>query len=49
MRFESGALGEVRRWVMSYGRHAPGVPAPARLRNDVAAELSAALKLYGNS
>lgn len=45
LRFQSGALGEVRRWVMSYGSHAE-VLAPPELRAEVAAELRAALKLY---
>jgi predicted DNA-binding transcriptional regulator YafY len=45
LRFHSAALGELRRWVMGYGTHAR-VLAPEALRNDVIAELRAALNLY---
>lgn len=46
LRFQSGALAEIRRWVMSFGSHAR-VLAPASLVEDVAAELRAALERYG--
>jgi predicted DNA-binding transcriptional regulator YafY len=45
LRFRSGALAEVRRWVMSFGQHAR-VRAPAALVADVANDLRATLKLY---
>jgi predicted DNA-binding transcriptional regulator YafY len=48
LRFQTGALDEVRRWVMSFGRHAE-VQAPAELRAAVATELRATLKIYENS
>lgn len=46
LRFYTGALGEVRRWVMSYGAHAV-VQAPARLVAEIVAEASAMLQQYG--
>jgi len=45
LHFRSGALGEVQRWVMSYGSHAR-VLAPEALAADVVAELHATLNLY---
>jgi len=46
LRFHSGALDEVRRWVMGYGSHAE-VLAPAKLRAEVAAEAAAMVRRYG--
>lgn len=46
LRFQSGALAEIRRWAMSFGSHAV-VQAPASLVEEVAAELRAALAQYG--
>lgn len=46
LRFQSGALAEVRRWVMAYGNHAE-VRAPASLRAEVAAEVAAMVRRYG--
>ena len=46
LRFQSGALAEVRRWLMSYGSHAE-VLAPAELRAEVIAEARAMLARYG--
>jgi predicted DNA-binding transcriptional regulator YafY len=48
LRFQSGALAEVRRWVMSYGSHA-AVLAPPELRADVIAEARAMLARYGEA
>jgi predicted DNA-binding transcriptional regulator YafY len=45
LRFHTGALGEVRRWAMSFGSHA-AVRAPAQLAAEVADELRAALRFY---
>jgi predicted DNA-binding transcriptional regulator YafY len=45
LRFQAGGLGEVRRWVMQYGRHAE-VLEPEVLRREVAEELRAAMKWY---
>lgn len=45
LRFQSGALGEVRRWVMSFGSHAE-VLAPAGLRAEVAAEAATMVRRY---
>jgi predicted DNA-binding transcriptional regulator YafY len=45
LRFRSGALDEVRRWVMSYGTHAE-VKAPASLRAEVATEAVAMAHRY---
>lgn len=47
LRFRTGALGEVRRWVLGYGNHAE-VVAPAHLRADVAAEVAAMAARYGS-
>ncbi len=46
LRLHTGALAEVRRWVMSYGRHAE-VLAPASLRADVVAEVVAMAQRHG--
>lgn len=48
LRFQSGALGEVRRWVMSFGNHAE-VLEPASLREEVAAEAVALVRRYGTA
>lgn len=48
LRFQSGALGEVQRWVMSYGQHAR-VLEPAELRAATQAELHAALNMYARA
>jgi predicted DNA-binding transcriptional regulator YafY len=45
LRFQSGALAEVRRWVMSFGSHAR-VLAPASLRAEVIAEAQGLLQQY---
>lgn len=45
LRFHTGALDEVRRWVMSYGRHAE-VLAPISLRAEVVAEAAAMVRRY---
>ncbi len=45
MRFTTGAIGEVRRWVMGYGSHVK-ILAPASLAESVASEFRAGLKLY---
>lgn len=45
LHFASGALGEVQRWVMSYGSHAR-VIAPPALRDSVAAEAAALVAAY---
>ncbi|MCX7792706.1 MAG: WYL domain-containing protein [Chloroflexaceae bacterium] len=45
LRFQSGALGEIRRWVMSFGRHAV-VKAPETLAADLVAECEATLQRY---
>lgn len=45
LRFQTGALAEVRRWVMSFGSHARAL-APAELVADVAAELTATMHFY---
>jgi len=45
LRFRGGALGEVRRWVMSFGDHAE-VKEPASLRAEVAAEAAAMVQRY---
>lgn len=45
LRFQSGALGEIRRWAMSFGRHAV-VRAPASLVADIQAECAATLQRY---
>ena len=46
LTFRTGALGEVRRWVMAYGNHAE-VKEPASLRAEVAAEAAAMVRRYG--
>lgn len=45
MRFNTGAIGEVQRWIMGYGGHVK-VLAPESLAQSVASEFRAALKLY---
>lgn len=45
LRFQSGALAEVRRWVMSFGSHAL-VHAPASLAAEVAAEAAKMVQRY---
>jgi predicted DNA-binding transcriptional regulator YafY len=45
LRLQSGALDEVRRWVMGYGNHAE-VKAPESLRAEVAAEAAAMVQRY---
>jgi predicted DNA-binding transcriptional regulator YafY len=44
--FQSGALAEIRRWVMSFGRHAI-LRAPATLVAEIQTELAATLLSYG--
>ncbi len=48
LRFRTGGLAEVRRWVMGYGSHAE-VLAPESLREEVAAEARAVSALYERS
>jgi predicted DNA-binding transcriptional regulator YafY len=48
LRFRSGALAEVSRWVMSYGSHAE-VLAPAELRAEVADEAAAMVTQYSRA
>jgi predicted DNA-binding transcriptional regulator YafY len=48
LAFTTGALAEVRRWVMSYGNHAE-VKAPEILRAEVAAEAAAMVRRYGKA
>lgn len=45
LRFQSGAMAEIRRWAMSFGRHAI-VRAPASLIADLCAECEATLRAY---
>lgn len=45
LRFRTGGLGEVKRWVMQYGHHAT-VLAPASLRQEIAEELRQAGRNY---
>jgi predicted DNA-binding transcriptional regulator YafY len=45
LRFRTGGLAEVRRWVMGYGSHAE-VLAPEELRREVAAEARAVARLH---
>lgn len=45
LRFQTRALGEVRRWAMSFGSHAI-VRAPAALIAEITGELRAALRCY---
>ena len=45
LRFRSGALAEIRRWVMSFGRHAR-ILAPASLAAELRAECDATLRAY---
>ncbi|MGQ9928016.1 MAG: helix-turn-helix transcriptional regulator [Chloroflexaceae bacterium] len=45
LRFQSGALGEIRRWAMSFGRHAL-VRAPASLVAAITDECEATLQRY---
>lgn len=45
LRFQSGALDEIRRWVMSFGRHACAL-APASLIDAIIAELRTTLRWY---
>jgi predicted DNA-binding transcriptional regulator YafY len=46
LRFRSGALAEVRRWIMSFGNHVE-VIAPAELRTEVAEESAKIVARYG--
>lgn len=46
LRFASGAMAEIRRWVMSLGRHAI-IKAPSSLKEDLLAECRATLLIYG--
>lgn len=46
MRFVTGALGEVQRWVMSYGSHVQ-VIAPESLAQSIKEEFHASLQKYG--
>ncbi|KUK36035.1 MAG: hypothetical protein PWQ39_871 [Thermacetogenium sp.] len=48
LRFRTGGLAEVKRWVMGYGSHAE-VLAPQSLREEVAAEAGEVVKLYRGS
>lgn len=48
MRFNTGAIGEVQRWIMSYGSHVR-VLAPKSLAEAVIAEFRASLQQYDNS
>jgi predicted DNA-binding transcriptional regulator YafY len=48
LRFQSGALDEVRRWVMGYGNHAE-VLTPESLRAEVTAEAAAMVRRYGGN
>lgn len=48
LRFKTGGLAEVRRWVMGYCSHAE-VLAPESLREEVAAEARAVVALYGGT
>jgi len=45
LRFRTGGLGEVKRWVIQYGPHA-AVLAPEALRREIAEELRAAVRIY---
>lgn len=45
LHFESGALDEIKRWVMSFGRHAL-VKQPLELALEIEAELNEMLKIY---
>lgn len=47
LRFRTGGLGEVKRWVMQWGAHAE-VLEPAELRADVAREVSKMQEIYGD-
>lgn len=46
VRFSSGAIDEVRRWIMSFGRHAKAI-LPESLAADIATEAVAVAQLYG--
>lgn len=46
LRFQSGGLGEIKRWVLQYGAHAE-VLAPPQLRTEVQSEIEALQKVYG--
>jgi predicted DNA-binding transcriptional regulator YafY len=46
LRFRTGGLGEVKRWVMQYGGHVE-VLEPEELRNELLQELQKMAKLYG--
>jgi len=48
MRFVTGAIGEVQRWVMGYGSHVR-VLAPESLAQSIISEFSTSLKQYKNS
>src|SRR5207248_3139430 len=45
MRFITGAIGEVQRWIMSYGSHVC-VLAPERLEQAITSEFRASLVVY---
>lgn len=47
LRFRTGGLGEVKRWVMQYGAHAE-VLTPEHLRQEVAEELKRAVDSYSS-
>lgn len=47
LRFRTGGLAEVRRWVMSYGSHAE-VLVPENLRREVGEEIRKMVRLYEN-
>lgn len=46
LRFRSGALDEIKRWVLKYGPHAEALGPPA-LRAAIATDLAATMKKYG--
>jgi predicted DNA-binding transcriptional regulator YafY len=48
LRFQSGAMAEIRRWVMSFGRHAI-IKAPASLIAELRAECEATLCAYSDN
>lgn len=47
LRFRTGGLGEVRRWVMQWGAHAE-VLEPAELRTEIAREVRKMREIYGD-
>jgi predicted DNA-binding transcriptional regulator YafY len=48
MRFNTGAIGEVQRWIMSYGSHVR-VLSPKSLAESIISEFSAGLQQYNDS